>query len=352
MMKHLKYTLLTGVALSLAVGFSAQAETNSTGWSAVEMASSHSNTGVAIGKAVKMFSSLGAGIPVLDITSVPAHAVVATEQEFIRLRTEIEEETKDKIKERLSVTNLPKTSFGYSNLTEKAKSGISASLMGGMRRFAPGTVDAKLSYVGIQSKDANSAVEEGIVDKGIEISGGKYEIEEEGKKDTYDLAAIQQANWISTKGSLDEKEAYAKKRQYIQQEQAIRMLALAVVLRKNVEDKVMCPINGPIGKAKTNYDKSDTKKDLDGKTGKVEKTNDYNQSLRQYAYYGLIYDQLLSLEQQVMGLRLQTKGGRYVQSARPITDLTESEKPTPKGGLQDEAQQDKKQGTGTRKNSG
>ena len=59
---------------------------------------------LSIGKVISDVSSLMVGWPVLDLASVPAHAIVSIEQEFIRMRTEIEDETKQQIKERLSAT--------------------------------------------------------------------------------------------------------------------------------------------------------------------------------------------------------------------------------------------------------
>jgi hypothetical protein len=245
------------------------------------------------------------GVPILDITSVPAHAVVAVEQEFIHLRTDVEDELKNLIKERITVTK------------DKNKQEI----------------DTKMAKVKIPSKEANKAVAEGIVGKGI--GDDKGEIEKDGEKSTYDLAMQQQANWTSAAGSLNAQEEYEKKRAYIEQEQAIRMLGTVGVLRKNIEKKLLCS-DGPMQKLASNYEQSDAKKDLDpnGKAKKstdvtenaldeykmVEKTNDYNQVLRQYAFNGLVYDQLLSLEQQVLGLRLQAVAGKSAQDMDTLSD--------------------------------
>ncbi len=261
---------------------------------------------LSIGKAIQDVSSLMVGFPILDITSVPAHAVVAMEQEFIRMRTEIENEVKNQIKERISVAK------------DKSQNEI----------------DTMLSKVQIPSKEMIENVSEGIVGKGI--GDGKGEIEKDAEKTTYDLSMQQQANWTSSAGSLADKDAYEKKRAYIEQEQAIRMLGTVGVLRKNIEEKLMGN-EGLIKQMASHYEESDAKKDLgqnekapssfehaldDYKT--VEKTNDYNQVLRQYALKGLVYDQLLSLEQQVMGLRLQAIAGRAAQDMGVLSDKLET----------------------------
>ena len=59
-------------------------------------------TGVKIHKVIDDIKGLMKGFPILDVTSVPSHAVVAIEQEFIRMRTEIEDELKNQIKERIT----------------------------------------------------------------------------------------------------------------------------------------------------------------------------------------------------------------------------------------------------------
>ena len=103
-------------------------------------------------------------------------------------------------------------------------------------------------------------------------------------------------------------------------------------MRKNIEEKLLGG-DGPIKQLDSNYQQSDAKKDLDpnGKSAgsgenaldsykTVEKTNDYNQVFRQYALNGLVYDQMLSLEQQVLGLRLQAVAGKNAQNMKPLSD--------------------------------
>ena len=259
--------------------------------------------GVAIGQVISDISGLMQGFPILDITSVPSHAVVAMEQEFIRMRTDVENEVKNQIKGRITAT---KNNVGQ-------------------------VLDTQMSNAKILSNEANKLVEEGIVGKGI-LMGEKGEIEKDAEKSTFDLSMQQQANWTSAAGSLRAKDAYAKKRAYIEQEQAVRLLGTIGVLRKNIKDNFLGE-NGPMKQLADNYEKSDVKKDLDpAQKGEasgenalnnyqtVAKTNDYNQAFRQYAFNGLVYDQLLSLEQQILGLRLQAIAGKSAQDMSPLSD--------------------------------
>ena len=331
MKKYLKYALLAGVALLMATTAEAAGEAK---WSSAERAASYAqsyhNKAANIQKVMEMLKKLGTGVPILDVTSVPAHAVVATEQEFIRLRTEFEDEVKKQIKERVSVKYKPITT-GPNTPSKRSNEKL----------------DAKISKIEIKSKCANESVEEGIAGKGVKLSNGKMESEYEGETSTYDLTINQQANWVSGAGDIAGREAYENRRRYIEQEQAIRLLAAAAVLRSNVSENLLNEENSPVSKANCVYNDSDAKKDLSGKGGMVEVTNDYNQALRQYAYHGLVYDQLLSLEQQIIGLRLQTKAGKYAQGMDPLTDklgIDGQKDPTKK----DETKRDAETGTGTR----
>lgn len=285
MNKVLKYTLLAGIALSCGIGCRVMAQAD-IGGEIVGKFAADNNKYAAIKRFVEKVTE--DRWPVLDVTSIPTHAIVATEQEFIRLRTEVENEVKGQIRERISV---PKKKID------------------GMMK----DVDAKLSNIEIETGGITGEAGEGMVGKGKDD-----EIIKDGGKTTYELAQEQQKDYTSSAGTMNEKEAYLQQRKYTEQEQAIRMLALAAVLRKNVTDTV----GSVVGDVESKYDESDAKKDLDPQNSKktVEKTNDYNQTLRQYAHHGLAYDQLLSLEQQVLGLRLQAKAGLYEQGTTPLSD--------------------------------
>lgn len=348
MMKYLRYALLAGIALSVSVGATAASRNGGGAFSWATNATGTQTGLYNIGKAMQLLGEISAtGIPVLDITSVPAHAVVAVEQEFIRMRTEMEHEVKKQIKERISVKYDPRSGKGIGGGSGLGKDGFGSDASKAGKKQNRREVDAKLSRIEIKADEAIDPVAEGIAGKGVKLANGKTEIELEGETTTYELALNQQANWTSAAGSVESREAYENRRRYIEQEQAIRMLAAASVLRSNVQNTLT---NGdsPVDKSNATYDDSDAKKDLSSKGGKVENTNDYNQTLRQYAYHGLVYDQLLSLEQQVVGLRLQAKAGKQTQSMSPLTDkLTINGQADPT--KTDEANKDKKTGTGTRK---
>ena len=286
MNKMLKYTLLLGVALSCCVGGQVMAQTTIGSEIGGRIAAGQ-NKYAAIKRFVEKVTE--DRWPVLDVTSIPTHAIVATEQEFSRLRTEVEKDVKGQIREKLSV---PKKKIN------------------GMMK----EIDAKLSNVEVKTCGITEKAGDGMVGKGKD-----EEIIKDGGKTTYALAQEQQKDYTSSAGTMNEKEAYLQQRKYTEQEQAIRLLALATVLRKNVLDTVGSVIDDVDSK----YNESETSKDLDPNNKKktVEKNNDYNQTLRLYAHHGLAYDQLLSLEQQILGLRLQTKGGLYEQGTTPLSDV-------------------------------
>lgn len=288
---------------------------------ALNLSSTVSETGMKIDKAIENLKDLMVGIPIVDVTSIPAHAVIAMEQEFIRMRTEIENEVKNQIKDRMSA--------------KKDNKG--------------NEIDTKLSNVKIPSKEANEAVAEGVVGDGFRRGGRDIgEIEKDAKETTYDITMLQQANWTSSAGSVQAREEYAERRNYLEQEQVIRVLGQISETRKNIAEKLLCGLSGPIKHLRTNYDESDAKKDLDPKAksakssdvaldeyNKVEKTNDYNQVLRQYAFNGLVYDQMLSLEQQILGLRLQAVAGQKAQRMNPLTDKLEVVSQKDEAGVKD-----------------
>lgn len=280
------------------------------------------NALVNISKAISDISDLTVGYPIADVTSIPAHAIVSIEQEFIRLRTEIENEVKNQIKERMSA--------------KKDNKG--------------NEIDTKMSNVKIPSEEANKAVAEGVLGDGFHRGGRDVgEIEEDAKKTTYDITMLQQANWTSSAGSSMAKEAYTERRAYIEQEQVIRLLGQISEMRKHISEKLLCGQDGPIKHLRENYDKSDAKKDLapEGKSAKstedvalddykkVEKTNDYNQVFRQYAFNGLLYDQMLSLEQQLLGMRLQAVAAQKAREMMPLKDKLEVVSQLDEAGVKD-----------------
>lgn len=277
MMKNLKYICLMGILLSAGVAMASDVNPVKASLQLYKMARKSS------------------ALPVLDVTSVPAHAVVAMEQEFLRLRSEREKELKKKIKNRIS--------------TEKNWDGTAQN-----KEDTP--VGSQQSNVYMPSGFITESVEKGIVPDSDKIK-------EDGQKSVVELSVKQQDNWTSSAGTLESKMAYDAARKKTEQEQAIRMMAEALVARKNLDES----LKEIAKKAGENYDMSEAAKNLDNKKGTVSAKSDYNHALRQYAMSALVYDQLLSVEQQIVGLRLQARAGKYAQGLEPISDrLTEQDK--------------------------
>jgi len=313
MNKLVKYALLVGVAICT----TASGEALGSGASGIAKA-------IAVG-----------GWEVIDIATGPAHTIVAAEQELVRMETKEEKKIKEKIRPRLSVVyekdkkkgdDAGKGDGGDSGEEGFDDAGADDDFdmdddmgnegeEGGKKKKRK--IDAKLSKIKIKSKEVIDSVGSGIAGEGVDGI-----IKTQGKTSPADLVDYQQKKYISAAGTQDTKAAYEKQRQYDEQEQAVQMIAYAATVRQNVNDT----IGTLVDKVNANYEDSDVKKDLDpeNKKSKVEKTNDYNQVLRQYAYYSLVYDQLLSLEQQIIGLRLQTKGALAEQKASVLSDVLEN----------------------------
>lgn len=277
MMKNLKYICLMGILLSAGVAVAGDVNP------------------VKAGQQIAKMAAKSAALPVLDVTTVPAHAVVAMEQEFLRLRSEREKELKQKIKNRIS--------------TEKNWDGTA-------QNSEDTEVDTEQSNVYMPADYVTQSIEKGIVPDSDKIK-------EDGQKSVEELSVKQQDHWTSSAGTLETKTAYDAARKKTEQEQAIRMMAEALVARKNLDESLK-----DIAKnSGENYDMSEAAKNLDNKKGTVSAKSDYNHALRQYAMSALVYDQLLSVEQQIVGLRLQARAGKYAQGLEPISDrLTEQDK--------------------------
>ena len=307
-----KYMLLVGVAVCM----TASGEALGKGLGAAGIAKT-----IAVG-----------GWPVLDFTSGPAHVHIYTTQNLLRRQSKQTKEKKMDIRKRVSVRKKDKNKTGSENDeetenntetdTEKSKSNNDwyyYDLETGVRKEKGEKIDSKLSKIKINSCDITDKVGDGVVGTGVDDI-----ITTQGNKTAQQLADAQQNNYVSAAGTMAEQVLYEQKRRYVEQEQAIQMIAYATTVRQNVKDK----ISDVVDETRGHYEASDVKKDLDpeSKKDKVEKTNDYNQVLREYAYYSLVYDQLLSLEQQIMGLRLQAKGALAEQRATALSDVLESEK--------------------------
>ena len=266
-------------------------------------------------KTLEKLSDSASVWPVIDITSIPAHAVVGIEQKLIRKRTLAEDDVKDYIRKRLSLTRKKPISGDLTTeIQEKEKEGEEETEKSDTKK--PKVVDGKLSKIKIKTSEATSNVDGGLVGTGDGVTDA-------GKSSTRDLANKQREGYTSSAGSLSEQQKYELQRQYQEQEEAIRMLALAVALRSSIDEKIMPMME----EAEGHYDRTFAKKDLDPKNKKDivrEKKHeqaDQNQVWRDYAYFSVIYDQLLSLEQQVLGLRLQAKGGLAEQSTEPVVEM-------------------------------
>ena len=305
MKKSFKYLLMAGLVVGLT--------TSGNAWASSSI--SYSSDTVDVVKAAETLAKLSTGVwPVIDITSTPAHAVVAIEQKLIRKRTGMESEVKDAIRRRLSL-DMKKPVGGEITTEGTTKKDGEAAETGTTQ---PKRVDGKLSKVKIKTAKATGKAEGGLVGDGAD-----GEIAEDGKSTTRSLSDKQRKGYVSSAGSLSDQEKYELQRQYQEQEEAIRMLALASALRSSIDEKLMPMMEA----AEDHYNKTATKEDLDPKNkkptvkSKKYEEADQNQAIRDYTYFSVIYDQLLSMEQQVIGLRLQAKGGMAEQSTEPVVEI-------------------------------
>lgn len=224
--------------------------------------------------------------PMLDITSIPTHAIVAFEQDFLNIKTQMETEAKKAVQGAIA---------GEAVQSVKSLWGMGPDRL----------VGNVMSDVKINMEEVKDLVGEGVADV--------TEAAKAGKETTYALMMKGVATYTSGSGSMAGKEEYMKTRSYAEQEQAIRMLAQAVVVRKNVADKVP-----EVVREMNEQYQSSVGGDL--ASGGGESANNENVAWRQYAAQGLAYDQLLSLEQQILGLRLQAKGSSYEQKLKPLSE--------------------------------
>ena len=231
--------------------------------------------------------------PNTDLTSIPTHVIVSLEQDFKSLKTEIEADLKDSIRNRISA--------------------VEDSLTG-----AKNKVDANISNLKLQTSEISKNLGQGLVGEGKTVDG-QPEIKAEGGKSTLELTLKQQENYTSDAGSRKAMEEYQKKRLYNEQQQAIRMLAMAVVMRKNATEQIPATIEI----IQKRFEESTAAENTSAGGGTISEDANLNKSWRQYAYNGIAYDQMLSLEQQAIGLRLQAKGGRYSQQLEPLADKIE-----------------------------
>ena len=358
-----KCLLLICVAICMAISIGAQAKLSYR--ELVERERDRTSERIMKNAGVSSYGHSGNGLKkvlepigwiVVDITSGPAHATVMTPQLLFPRYSEKVKKEKMKIRKRLSVRKKEKRGgegeegegeedFGdefdenvedeiedeEEQLAKKAGAGNDwyyYDIEDGVNSEKGKKIDAKLSKIRIRSNEVTDIAGEGIAGMGVDNI-----IRTQGNTSAQKLFDAEQGKYVSAAGTEEEQERYELLRQYNEQEQAIQMIGYAATVRQNVADT----IEEMVDRVEENFKKSGDKKkcdngcvkwDLDpkNKDTKVHKNTDYNQVLRQYAYYSLVYDQMLSLEQQIIGLRLQVRGAASEQKASVLSDMLESEK--------------------------
>lgn len=113
------------------------------------------------------------------------------------------------------------------------------------------------------------------------------------------LAQITQEALTTTAGTIETISRYMKERAYEEQNRSVQMVASALVIKnglKTLQESIDAFQKGYKGGA-----------------------SDYNQALRDNANVRLLYDQLLSLQQQIVAQRVQIKGGTQKGFVMPLT---------------------------------
>ena len=112
------------------------------------------------------------------------------------------------------------------------------------------------------------------------------------------LAQITQEALTTTAGTIETISQYMKERAYEEQNRSVQMVASALVIKnglKTLQESIDAFQKGYKGGA-----------------------SDYNQALRDNANVRLLYDQLLSLQQQIVAQRIQIKGGTQKGVVMPL----------------------------------
>lgn len=115
-----------------------------------------------------------------------------------------------------------------------------------------------------------------------------------------DLARDSQTILTTVAGTIDGIDNYVKTRQFEEQEAAIEMLAAVLVLKKGTETV------------------QQMLRDFD--LGRFEKADNYKAALEGNLTVSTMYNQMLSLEQQVTAMRLNTLSSQRMIQAQPITE--------------------------------
>lgn len=114
------------------------------------------------------------------------------------------------------------------------------------------------------------------------------------------LAADSQTILTTVAGTMEGIDQYIKSREYDEQEAAIEMLAAVLVLKKGTET---------VQELLREFD-----------LGKYEKVDNYKLALEGNLAVSTMYNQMLSLEQQVTAMRLNTVSSQRMLQAQPITE--------------------------------
>lgn len=145
------------------------------------------------------------------------------------------------------------------------------------------SVDVGIYNVKLDSTKDTKKVAKGLLDMPDDLS------REYTGVSSKQLASTVQDALTTTAGTIESISQYIKERAYEEQDRVIQLVAASLVIKnglKNLQEAINAFQSGYKGGA-----------------------TDYNQALRDNANVRLLYDQLLSLQQQIISQRLQIKGG-------------------------------------------
>lgn len=195
--------------------------------------------------------------PVLDsLSSVPL-SVVSGAQTIIKAYTDTESELQNLLKNANTSVDLGifEIKLSLSKDTEKVAKGLLDM-----------PDDLSREYTGVSSKQLASTVQDALT---------------------------------TTAGTIESISQYVKERAFEEQDRVIQLVAASLVIKnglKNLQEAINTFQSGYKGGA-----------------------TDYNQALRDNANVRLLYDQLLSLQQQIVSQRLQIKGGNQKSGVMTMT---------------------------------
>ncbi len=195
--------------------------------------------------------------PVLDsLSSVPL-SVVSGAQTIIKAYTDTESELQNLLKNANTSVDLGifEIKLSLSKDTEKVAKGLLDM-----------PDDLSREYTGVSSKQLASTVQDALT---------------------------------TTAGTIESISQYVKERAFEEQDRVIQLVAASLVIKNGLKN-----LQEAIGAFQSGYKGGAT---------------DYNQALRDNANVRLLYDQLLSLQQQIVSQRLQIKGGNQKSGVMTMT---------------------------------